>query len=150
MASERVVQAMNLFMNKGQCAQAVLSAFGPSKGLSAELCVRVACAFGGGMARRQMVCGAVSGGLMVMGLVLFKDTGDLRESNRLVYEEARAFMAAFEGRNGSLQCRTLLGCDMNTEEGQKQIKEKNLYGTLCAKYVKDAVEILEEMLAGKQ
>jgi C_GCAxxG_C_C family probable redox protein len=47
------------------CSQAVLSAFGPGLGLDRPTALRVAAAFGGGMARMGQTCGAVSGALMV-------------------------------------------------------------------------------------
>lgn len=50
------------------CAQAVLGTLGPGAGLESPECFRVAAAFGGGMARMGLVCGAVTGGMMVLGL----------------------------------------------------------------------------------
>jgi hypothetical protein len=37
-------------------------------------------------------------------------------------------------------------CDIGTPEGHEAAKEKGLFTTTCPKFVRDAAEILEEML----
>ena len=64
----KVDDAVATFKTGFNCAQSVLAAFGPELGLSCEQCLRMACAFGGGIARQGRICGAVSGALMVIGL----------------------------------------------------------------------------------
>lgn len=50
------------------CAQAVLYAFCEDLGFDRDAALRLACGFGAGMARKQEVCGAVSGGIITLGL----------------------------------------------------------------------------------
>lgn len=69
-------KAIACFRNGFNCSQSVLSAFGPYYGLNDDQCLRVACAFGAGMARRQMTCGAVIGALMALGLKHGKSLND--------------------------------------------------------------------------
>jgi len=139
-------KATEIFQNGFNCAQAVLSAFGPELGLERELCFKIGTPFGAGLARKQEVCGAVAGALMVIGLKFGRTSKDDVSVKENAYGIARDFIQAFESRNSSIICRSLLGCDMNTTDGQKEIEEKNLFGTLCVKYVKDAVEILEKLV----
>ncbi|KUK02681.1 MAG: C_GCAxxG_C_C family protein [Thermotoga sp. 50_1627] len=61
-------RALELFKCGFNCAQSVFAAFAPRSGLDESIALRVAAAFGGGMARCNSVCGAVSSGLMVLGL----------------------------------------------------------------------------------
>ena len=49
------------------CAQSVLIPFAPDAGLSEEAAYRLALNFGSGM-KRASVCGAITGGLMALGL----------------------------------------------------------------------------------
>lgn len=49
------------------CAQAVLMSFAEKAGLSEEAAANISANFGSGM-KRGSVCGAVTGGLMVLGL----------------------------------------------------------------------------------
>jgi len=57
------------------------------------------------------------------------------------------FAERFKERNGSLVCRDLLGCDISQPEGLQRAKDEKLLTTLCPKFVRDAAEILGEMLA---
>ncbi len=43
-------------------------------------------------------------------------------------------------------CKELLGYDISTPEGNKIITEKNFHDTLCSKFIKDAIEIVEKIL----
>lgn len=66
--SERVKCAEDMF-NKGYvCSQAVFAAFSDMFGLDKEMALRIGNGFGGGIARKQEICGAVSGAIMVIGL----------------------------------------------------------------------------------
>ncbi len=48
--------------------------------------------------------------------------------------------------HGSSNCLQLLdGCDINTEEGRKTMKDLDLRNVTCKACVQTAVEILEEM-----
>jgi C_GCAxxG_C_C family probable redox protein len=136
-------EALELFQKGFNCAQSVFCAFGSKSGLSQETCLRIAGSFGAGMARRGETCGAVTGGLMVLGLRhgMAKE-GDTQAKKRN-YDEAEKFMVEFEERNGSVVCRELLGCDIGTPKGAKYAADNKLTTTLCPKLVGSAAEILE-------
>jgi hypothetical protein len=56
-------------------------------------------------------------------------------------------MDQFAGKHGTCICRQLLnGCDLGTEEGQKQFKENDLLNKACKPCVQSAVEILEKIM----
>jgi C_GCAxxG_C_C family probable redox protein len=146
--TERTVLAEDLFQKGFNCAQSVLCPFGSEAGMSQKDCLKVAGSFGAGMARRAETCGAVTGGLMALGLkygMLKAGDGQAKKKN---YDEAEKFMAEFERRNGSVVCRDLLGCDISTPEGAKMASERKLTSTLCPQLVKSSVEILENLLEG--
>ena len=98
------------------------------------------------MARTGETCGAVIGALMVIGLKHAKKRPDDDGSRELSYALAQEFMDAFEERNQSLLCRELLGVDVSTPEGMAVVREKNLFTTICPRYVQDAAELLEKLL----
>mgnify|MGYP001585036984 FL=1 len=83
---------------------------------------------------------------MVIGLhhaKLSKGDDDSRERS---YALAQEFMDLFRERNRTLQCRDLLGADVSTPEGMKTVRDKDLFRTVCPKFVNDAGEILEQLL----
>ncbi len=91
------------------------------------------------------ICGAVTGGLMVLGFLVGEDEDERRARYR-TYSLAGEFTRRFAARRGTLICKTLLGgVDLGTEEGQKEALEKNLFRTVCLGIVRDAAEILGEL-----
>ena len=98
------------------------------------------------MARTGETCGAVTGGLMVIGLQHAKVRPGDDDSRELAYALAQEFMDAFRERNGSLFCRGLLGVDVSTPEGMAIVREGNLFQTVCPRFVRSASEILEALL----
>ncbi len=127
------------------CAQSVFTAFAPDFGLEAETAARVASAFGGGLARTGGVCGAVSGAFMTIGLARGSSRPGDKEAKERSYEIAREFVRRFVERNGSIVCRDLIGCEILTPDGMARAREAGLFDTVCAKAVRDAVEILQEL-----
>jgi C_GCAxxG_C_C family probable redox protein len=124
----------------------VLFSFGEELGLNRELALRVAGAFGGGMARMGETCGAVTGVLMVIGLKYGKTKAGDEEAREQTYELAREFVTQFKARHGSIVCRDLLGCDLSKSEQREAAYHKGLFNTLCPQFVGDALEIFEQLL----
>ena len=98
------------------------------------------------MARTGETCGAVTGGLMVIGLKHAKMRKDDDDGRELSYALAQEFMDKFRERNHALLCRDLLGVDVSTPEGMRAIRERDLFRTVCPKFVGGAAELLEELL----
>lgn len=135
----RIEIAVSRFAEGFNCSQAVFSSY--AEGMDEEA-LKIASGFGGGMGRMAETCGAVTGAMMVLGLRFGGATPD-REAKERVYARVREFADRFKARNGSLDCRDLLGCDISTPDGYEMAK--NLFTTTCPKYVRDACEILEGM-----
>ncbi len=139
-------RAKELFIQGFSCSQAVLAAFGEQFGLSRELALRIAGAFGGGIGRTGETCGAVTAAIMVLGLKFgCTIAGDLKAREN-AYTVAREFMHRFKGRNISVLCRDLLDCDISTSEGMKRAKEEGLIKQHCPRFVQDAAEILDQLI----
>ena len=98
------------------------------------------------MARKQEVCGAISGSTLTLGLLYGRGENEHEEKHEYTYDRVRDFMARFEALHGSITCRKLLDdLDLNTSEGQELFKSENRRET-CANYVADAVRILGELI----
>jgi len=147
MKENRVEEVVKTHADGFSCAQALLAVYGPELGMDRETALKVAGGFGGGMGRMAGTCGAVTGAYMVIGLVhSMTKIGDLQQKE-LSYETIRKFADKFRERNKTLVCRELMGVDVSTPEGFAASKERNIARTVCPKYIRDAAEILEEMLA---
>ena len=128
------------------CAQSVLAAFCEQYGLEVEQALRVAGAFGGGMARLGETCGAVTGAMMAIGLSYGQTDAEDKTAKETTYQVVHQFVDEFSAKNGSILCRELLGCDLNTPGGAQQAREAHLFDTLCRRYVCCSVEILQHLI----
>ena len=135
---DKVEQSVSCFTDGYSCSQAILSTYGQ---IDRATALKISAPFGGGMARMGETCGAVTGAFMVIGLKFAED----KKSKDNVYSQVNEFVSRFKARNKSIVCRELLGCELNTPEGQKHFKDNNLLATRCTKLVRDAAEILEQL-----
>lgn len=111
------------------CAQAVFIPFAEKKGLSSAQAQAITANFGGGM-RAGLTCGAITGGLMALGLY---DAGDAEASTE--------FMRRMKSLHGGLSdCRDLLHEEVHSPAEKKPH---------CDGMVYEAVEIVEEMLRAR-
>jgi len=144
-------KALWYFRNKFNCSQSVLTVFGTESGIQEDNCLKIACAFGGGMGRQQLTCGAVTGALMALGLKYGKALNDPEEKKQLTYSMTTDFCREFEKLHGSLNCRELLnGLDMNDPVDHQKIVGQKLFEIQCESYVTDAVRIVEIFLKDKK
>ena len=145
--SDLVNKSTDLFGQGCNCAQAILVPYAPELGLPADVALKVAAGFGGGVGRQGEVCGAVSGAVMVIGLRHWDGTGSRIPSDAAtkerVYGLVRQFSNAFRERHGSILCRELLGCDIATAEGLSEARQHGLFKSVCPALVADAAELLE-------
>ncbi len=145
MSREKVVE--DLFMEKGfNCAQSVFLAFSPDSGLDDETALKLTSPFGGGIARLQNLCGAVMGGIMVIGLNRGQYRLNGTDKREETYKLTREFIERFVEMNGSMICKDMVECDINTEEGKKFLKDNDVREKVCLKCVKSSVKIIESML----
>jgi len=140
-------KAVEYFRNKFNCSQSVFAVFAPEYGIPENDSLKVACAFGGGMGRQQLTCGAVTGALMAIGLKYGKALNDPEENKQITYAKTKEFFEEFKKIHSSVNCRDLLnGLDMNNPDDHKKIMEKRLFDIKCEKYVADAVTLTEKLL----
>ncbi len=129
------------------CAQAVFYSFCDFLQFEKNTALKMACGFGAGMARKEEVCGAVTGGIIVIGTKYGRGEKDNRTATELTYKKTRELMDQFAKKHGTFICRRLLnGCDLATEEGQNQFKENDLLIKTCKPCVQSVVEILENIM----
>ena len=133
--SERIKKASEMFLDKYNCSQAVLSVFSEKYGVDTETAIRIACGLGSGC-RSADICGAVSGAVLVIGLKYGADTS-------VCNSKTEEFLKEFDAVNGGTVCRNLLGCDITTAGGREKAVREDLFKTRCLNLVASAVDILE-------
>ncbi len=139
-------KARKLFDSGLNCAQSVLSVFSPELKINSDDALRISSAFGGGMGRLQEKCGAVTGAFMVLGIHCSNTVYDEKERKNKINSMVQEFDRRFNEMHGSTQCRVLMNCNLNTEEGRKYSQEKDLRNNVCMNCVSNSVKLLNEMI----
>lgn len=145
-AQVRKALAIERFLGPYTCAQSVFSAFAPQFGLEEATALKIAGAFGAGIAYTGETCGAVTGALMVIGLKHGKASPEDEEAKERCYAKAKMFLERFQARCGALQCRQLIGCDLSKPGEVQSAKAAGIFTERCPAFVAAATEILEEIL----
>ncbi len=138
--------AVRKFLGGYNCAQSVFYSFRDDLQLDENTVLKIACGFGAGMGRKEEVCGAVTGGILVLGAKHGRGQNDDRTATEITYAKTRELMERFSEKHGTVICRELLGgCELMTDEGQRQFLEKDYLNKICVQCVQTAVEILESI-----
>ncbi len=91
-------------------------------------------------------CGAVTGGMMVLGLKFGRTVADDTEAKEKNYRLVHEFVERFRGRFEHSLCRDLLGFDPGLPEASQRFKDDRELEKRCAGYVREAAEILEDII----
>ncbi|MFW9942206.1 MAG: C-GCAxxG-C-C family protein [Candidatus Thorarchaeota archaeon] len=142
----RIEEAVASFRGNFNCAQSILGTYGIEYGINRDTALKLATGFGGGMARFGRTCGAVSAAFMVIGLKYGMGIKGNTELKEKTYQLIREFSDRFQEINGSVICKELLECDINTPEGKNFYSQNNLFDKKCLQFVNNVAEILEEIL----
>jgi len=151
---KRVAQAVDNFMAGYGCCQSVVAAFSDLYGLDETLAKRIAAGFGGGVGRMRMMCGAVSGIVMLVGLDCGQTKGNDLEGKSACYKVVQDLLARSKEENGSLICAEILGIQGNEKAHSSYVASPRTaeYYKLrpCAAKVESAARIFANYLRGKQ
>ena len=149
----RVHRAVDNFMQGYGCCQSVVAAFADLYGMDDLTAKRVGAGFGGGVGRLRMMCGAVSGLVILAGLDCGQTEGADREGKSACYKVVQELLARFKEQNGSVVCAELLGLkgyekahssDVASERTAEYYKTRP-----CAAKVECAARIFAEYLDEK-
>ena len=140
-------KAAELFLSGSNCAQAIVVAFSDVTGLEPGFAAKLSSSFGGGMGRMREVCGAVSGMLMVAGLLYgYDDPGEKDCNKKEHYKLVQALGGRFREEIGSIVCREILKNPPSDPNPTPRTEE--FYKVRpCARMVMTAARILDEYIA---
>lgn len=150
----RVDRAVDYFMQDYGCCQSVVAAFADMYGLDEKLALKIAAGFGGGVGRMRMMCGAVSGIVMLVGLEEGQTEGADREGKSHCYKIVQQLLEESKQQNGSIICAEILGLN-----GQEKAVNSYVASERTAEYyksrpcvakVESAARIFAEYLEKKQ
>jgi C_GCAxxG_C_C family probable redox protein len=145
--SQRTVlpeKAARYFRNGFNCAQSVLLTMFEHSGGKDELVPKIATAFGAGIGRCGSVCGALTGGVMAVGIRYGTNEPSAEKRSR-AYDVGRRLYDEFRRRNGAVACRELIGYDLTDAMERKKANQSKVFEKKCPTFVRSTVEILLEL-----
>ena len=137
--------AAKLFYDGYNCAQAVTIAFSDVTGLTTDFSATMASSFGGGMGRMREVCGAVSGMLLVAGILYGYKGNEGDEIKKAHYARVQELAGKFRDQVGSIVCREILK-NPPSDPAPTPRTEEYYKMRPCARMGYLATEILENYL----
>ncbi len=138
--------AQKLFDEGHACSQSMLAAFAHRYNMPQELALKLSSSFGGGMGHQGMICGAVTGALMVLGLDsgrVHQDDDVSREKNDILVQK---FFSRFLEKHNTLICNELTGVVMANPEARALGKEDGSFQNVCPAVVGFAADLVCELL----
>ena len=151
---ERVNRAVVFFMAGYGCCQSVVAAFSDLYGLDETLAKKVGAGFGGGVGRMRMMCGAVSGIVMLVGLDCGQTEGSDREGKSACYKVVQELLEQSKQENGSIICAEILGIQGHEKAHSNYVaspRTAEYYKSRpCAAKVESAARIFANYLKAKQ
>ena len=150
----RVQKAIDNFMQGYGCCQSVVAAFADIYGLDDITAKKISAGFGGGVGRLRMMCGAVSGMVILAGLDCGQTEGSDREGKSACYKVVQELLAKFNERNSSVICADLL--KLNKEDAAHSNYEASertaeyYKKRPCVRKVESAAIIFAEYLEEKE
>jgi C_GCAxxG_C_C family probable redox protein len=127
------------------CSESVLLALADSLGVSSHLITKVATGFGAGIGRSGEICGAISGGVLGLGLPFGRSKPGLGQEPK-PYWYSRKLVEGFREKYGHVRCRDLLGLDTSKEEDYKAYRDRLLWETACREYIAEAAAISYDIM----
>lgn len=150
---KRVELAVDNFMAGYGCCQSVVAAFADLYGVDEKTALRFGAGFGGGVGRLRMMCGAVSGIVMLVGLDCGQTEGSDREGKSACYKVVQELLTRSEQQNGSLICAEILGLKGHDKANctyEASPRTAEYYKTRpCAAKVESAARIFADYLKEK-
>ncbi len=136
-------KSKELFDSGLYCAESVLKVVADEVNISSSLIPGIATGFCSGMSRTCNMCGALTGGMLALNIVLGRSSSD--ESAEKNYEAIQSLINSFKDEFGSTNCKELLGCDLGTCEGHEVFEENDLH-LKCREYTGKATELACEII----
>lgn len=146
MIQPEVEQAVAFYQHGYTCTQSILASFAKRYDLPQNLAFRIGEPFGAGTSCTNDMCGSVTGEIMVLGLQYGSILSNDEVARSYTYQHVHELIQHFMEIHGSIQCSDLLGYNLNDPQQLQTVSEKGLFIQLCPNLVRDAAQILVEML----
>jgi len=134
---EGVRKTQECWEEKFNCAESVLRGVCHSQGIElSDQGKMMATPFGGGVGRSEDICGALTGGVMGIGIVMGRKSAE--EDRLRSYDAAGKLYKLFHGRFGSTCCKVLNKSDFKSPDHRVR----------CGVFVSECTRLALEVIRG--
>lgn len=137
-------KSIHYFTNSYNCAQSVFTAYQEHTGIEKADSIKIATAFGGGIANLQKTCGAISGALMVLGTTLYNPHNSAVTKD-IVNQYSETLINLIDRKYGSSTCKAISGVDFTSEKPLSPDAKERMHRN-CFQVIEDVCIILDEMI----
>ncbi len=138
--------AVALFEGNFNCAESTVTALLTAARRDPAEAQRLATAFGGGLARRGTVCGALTGAAMALSSLLGRTDAADTDGKERAYAVVAELLRRVETSTGAIECRTLTGLDFNDPTSHEAFKA-SVKARVCVPMLRLVVGTALELVA---
>ena len=138
LSREETVELAKSYAEKGlMCSEAVLLTICDFLGIENKSIPAIATGFGAGIGGYSSVCGALSGGIMGLGIRFGRSMPlpEETQSPRRVYWFAQELISKFSETHNSYICKELTGCDFNEPGGREKFDKEKHWERTCREII---------------
>ncbi len=137
-------EAVRYFLNSYNCAQSVLLTMARRHKVKSDLIPKIATGLGGGVGLCGSICGALTGGILAIGIDYGSNEASQKERAKC-YELAGQLYRRFERLHGTVLCRDLIGYDLSKTEELDRARAAKAFEKKCPEFVGTVVQILLDL-----
>jgi C_GCAxxG_C_C family probable redox protein len=99
-------------------------------------------ALNGGIAYRGSVCGAITGAVLAVGMLVGQRQPDHKLAKLSARQRVDRLIDHFEAMHGAVNCRELIGTDLRDEDQHLQFIQSGLWRTRCMGQIETVIRYL--------
>ena len=134
-------EAVTDFLGGYNCAQSVLLTIASHDRVKNTLIPKIATGFGSGIGRCGSVCGALTGGVMAIGMRYGTNKPSQKERAKC-YELTQKLFAKFKERHGVILCKVLIGYDLSKPEEADKARDEKVFEKKCPDFIRTVVQTM--------
>ncbi len=135
-------KAREYFLSIYNCSQSVFKAIMENFDLAEKDMVHLAAGFGGGIGKRGLTCGCISGAVMAIGAIEKQKEQDQEKHLDASYDAAGEFVKRSKKEMGSTLCKELIGYDLSSDLELQAARDQGVFRDICPTFVKRTVNIV--------
>lgn len=141
-----IEKSLDLFKKGNSCAQAILEGYANRVNIEPQIAISIGAGLGGGVGRKQSICGAINAGAIILGLKHSSGISGDTESKDKTAEMVGNFVTECEQKLGKITCKELLNIDLSNPIEKGEAKAAGIFDRVCDNAVEQTAIILEKYL----